>query len=104
MLRDPIYQGVVPVEERSRYTVAFAADGTFAATADCNQVVGTWTATPEGGLDITPGASGIVICGEGSQGDLYILGLTNVASYVIADATLTMTTADAGTLGYEPTP
>lgn len=104
MLRDPIYQGEVPVEERSKYTVAFAADGTFSATADCNQVAGTWTATAEGGLSITPGPSTIVMCGEGSHGDLYVLGLTNAASYVIADATLTVTTADEGTLGFEPTP
>jgi heat shock protein HslJ len=95
---------VIPVSERSKYTVAFAAGGTFSATADCNQLVGTWIATAEGGLTITPGPSTIVACADGSYGDLYVLALTNAASYAMADATLTMTLADGGTLGFEPTP
>jgi heat shock protein HslJ len=94
----------VPVAERSKYTVAFAAGGTFSATADCNTLTGQWVATATGGLTITPGASTIVPCAEGSYGDLYILALTNSASYALADRALTITLEDGGTLGYEPTP
>ena len=99
--RDPAHQGVVPEAERPKYTVAFAADGTFSATADCNTVNGTWTASAEGGLTIVPGASTIVACEEGSLGDLYVLALTNSASYAIANDGLTITLVDGGTLGFE---
>ena len=102
--RDPVHQGVIPVEERSKYTLSFAAGGQFSAIADCNTVNGTWTATADGGLDLRIGQSSIVACGDGSHGDLYILALSNTASYVVATNTLTITLDDGGTLGYEPIP
>jgi heat shock protein HslJ len=92
------------VAERSKYTVAFNAGGTFSATADCNTVNGAWTATASGGLTLTPGPSTIVACAEGSYGDLYVLALTNTASYAIANNGLTLTLADGGTLGFETPP
>ena len=49
-----------------------------------------------------PGGSSIVPCGEGSHGDLYVLALTNSASYVLASGGLTITLDDGGTLAYEP--
>ena len=98
--QDPAFHGVVPVADQSKYTVTFDADGTFAATADCNTVSGTWTAIASGGLIITPGASTIVACADGSLSDLYVLALSNAASYAIANEQLTITLADAGTLVY----
>ena len=62
---------------------------------------GTWTATAAGGLSIVPGPSGLVPCGDGSYSDLYILALTNSASYAIANNRLTITLKDGGTLVYE---
>jgi hypothetical protein len=38
----PAYQGVVPAEDQPRYTIAFGADGTFAARADCNTLAGAY--------------------------------------------------------------
>jgi heat shock protein HslJ len=102
--RDPVHQGVVPEAERSKYTVAFAAGGKFTATADCNTVAGTWTASAGGGLKLVPGPSTIVACAEGSLGDLYVLALTNSASYAIANGGLTITLVDGGTLVFEKTP
>ena len=99
-LQDPAFQGVVPPADQSKYTVTFAAAGTFSAKADCNQVNGTWTATASGGLTITPGASTIVACSDESFSDLYILGLSNAASYAIANSQLTITLQDGGTLVY----
>jgi hypothetical protein len=55
-------------------------------------------------LAIRPGPSTIVACAEGSYGDLYVLALTNSASYTVANDGLTITLRDGGTLGYEPTP
>jgi heat shock protein HslJ len=94
----------VPAAERSKYTIAFAPAGIFSATADCNTVGGQWTATADGGLTIVPGPSTIVLCPEGSYGDLYVLAISNSASYVVANAALTVTLVDGGTLSYEPTP
>ena len=42
-----------------------------------------------------------MICGEGSFSDLYILGLSNAASYTVAGTTLTITLHDQGTLVYQ---
>jgi heat shock protein HslJ len=100
--RDPAASGDVPAAERFKYTASFAQGGSFSATADCNTLLGTWTATATGGLAIVPGASSIVLCGEGSYSDVYILALTNSASYAIANDVLTITLEDGGTLVYEP--
>jgi heat shock protein HslJ len=100
-LQDPAFQGVVPPADQGKYTVNFAADGTFSAQADCNQVVGIYTTTSSGGLTITPGPSTVVACEEGSYSDLYVLGLTNAASYAVAGNQLTITLQDGGTLVYQ---
>ena len=100
--RDPVAGADVPADQRAKYTVSFVAGGTFSATADCNVVTGTWTATAAGGLSIVPGPSAIVPCEDGSYGDLYVLALTNSASYAIANAGLTITLEEGGTLVYEP--
>jgi heat shock protein HslJ len=100
--REPVHAGVIPVAERFKYTLSFAAGGTFSATADCNTINGQWTATASGGLSIVPGPSTIVPCADGSLGDLYVLALSNSASYVLANDGLTVTLSDGGTLGYEP--
>jgi heat shock protein HslJ len=93
--------GDIPAADRAKYTVSFAAGGTFSATADCNVVTGAWTATAAGGLSIVPGPSTIVACADGSYGDLYVLALSNSASYAIANGGLTITLEDGGTLVYE---
>ena len=100
--RDPVAGADVPPDQRAKYTVSFAAGGTFSATADCNVLTGTWTATAAGGLSIAPGPSNIVPCEDGSYGDLYVLALTNSSSYAIANAGLTITLEEGGTLVYEP--
>jgi heat shock protein HslJ len=100
--RDPVAGADVPADQRAKYTPSFAAGGTFSATADCNVVTGTWTATAAGGLSIVPGPSSIVPCEDGSYADLYVLALTKSASYAIANDGLTITLEDGGTLVYEP--
>ena len=100
--RDPAAGADVPAAERSKYTVSFAAGGTFSATADCNVLNGAWTATAAGGLSMVPGPSTIVACADGSYGDLYVLALSNSASYAIANNGLIVTLRDGGTLVYEP--
>src|SRR6187397_1946732 len=48
----PAYQGVVPAAEQSRYTIAFADDGSFLAKADCNAVAGTYELDRRDGITI----------------------------------------------------
>jgi len=101
----PPFQGVVPEAQQPNYTVEFLAGGTFSAKADCNTVSGAYvTADPTtatGNLTITPGPSTVVACGPDSLGDLYVLGLSNAASYAIASNVLTITLRDGGTLVYK---
>ena len=94
----PAFQGVVPAADPANYTIEFAADGTFQAKADCNQVSGTYTTTPTGGLTIVLGPSTLVACPEGSLGSQYATGLGNAASYSITESDLTITLKDEGTL------
>jgi heat shock protein HslJ len=98
--QNPAFQGVVPPADQDKYTIEFHSDGTFGAQADCNQVRGTWTATSSGGLTLALGPSTLVLCADGSLSDLYILGLGNTASYVVASSALTITLHDNGTLVY----
>jgi heat shock protein HslJ len=103
--KDPAFQGVVPDAQQSNYTITFAADATFSAKADCNTVSGTYTtaspAAASGDLAIIPGGTTSAACPEGSLADLYVLGLSNAASYAIAGSQLTITLADQGTLTFK---
>ena len=53
---------------------------------------------------IVPDPASIIACPEGSYADLYILALTNSASYVVATDGLTITLNEGGKLVYEPSP
>ena len=97
----PAFQGVVPAADQANYTIEFLADGTFNAKADCNQVLGTYTTTPEGGLTIVLGPSTLVACPDTSLAPQYVAGLGSAASYAIADGQLTITLKDEGTLVFK---
>jgi heat shock protein HslJ len=95
----------VPVDQQKNYTVTFAAGGTFSAKADCNTVNGTYAtpnaAAPSGDLTLTIGPGTIAFCGDESLSDLYVLALSNARSYAIANAQLTITLDDGGTLSFK---
>jgi heat shock protein HslJ len=103
--KNPAFQGEIPADQRSKYTLEFADDGTFNALADCNTVTGTYTTADagaaSGNLTITPGAGSAKACPDGSFGDLYTYGLGNVTSYAIANGKLTLTLLDDGQLVFE---
>ncbi len=42
----------------------------------------------------------MAMCPEGSLGDLFVFGLSNAASYAVADTGLTITLQDGGTLQF----
>jgi heat shock protein HslJ len=97
----PAFQGVVPEADQANYTIEFKTDGTFSAKVDCNQASGQYTTTSTGGMTITPGPMTLAACPEGSMGDQYIAGLSNAASYAIANSQLTITLKDEGTLVFK---
>jgi heat shock protein HslJ len=90
----PAWQGVVPAADQERYTITFANDGTAAIKADCNQVTATYTTTPGGSITITPGASTMAMCPEGSMGPQFVEALSTVSSYSVNGAQLTLRQPD----------
>ncbi len=98
----PAFQGVIPAADQSKYVITFNTDGTFNATADCNQTAGTYKTSGSNGLTITPGPSTLVFCGDASFGDLFVHGLSRAASYAISGDNLTITLDDQGTMAFVP--
>jgi heat shock protein HslJ len=102
----PAFQGVVPEADQPNYTIEFQAEGTFDATADCNQVGGTYGVyrgdgrtdiplEPEGGsISILPGPSTLAACPPGSLADLYVIGLSNASDFTIDGNQLTVRLGD----------
>jgi heat shock protein HslJ len=109
----PAFQGVVPEADQSKYTIEFQADGTFNATADCNQVSGTYEVhrggdDPEnptlgppglggGSMTILPGPSTLAACAPGSLADLFVIGLGSASGFKIAGNQLTLGIGGGGT-------
>jgi len=101
----PAFQGVIPDAQQANYTIEFKTDGTFSAKADCNTLSGTFTTadptTASGDLTLVLGPATLAACADGSYSDLYIVALSNTASYAIANSQLTITLKDQGTLTYK---
>ncbi len=97
--RVPAFQGVVPAGEQWKYTITFNKDGTYQATADCNQVVGTFKANGSN-LTINPGASTLIACPDGSYGALFANALPRAETYSVTNDVLTIGLQDGGTLAF----
>jgi heat shock protein HslJ len=100
--------GTVEVADPARYTIDFASDWTFAATADCNQAAGTYsvlTAGRAGGsanrLTIALGPVTSAACEPGSLSDAYLGQLGAAGFYRIEGAQLTITLTDGGEMIFE---
>src|SRR5918994_808912 len=93
----PAFEGIVPLPEQSRYTIAFATDDTFTARADCNSLTGTYELERGDRITIAPGPSTLVACPDGSYGSLFAHALETVTTWAIAEDDLTLTTAEGGT-------
>jgi heat shock protein HslJ len=94
-------QEIVPAEAMASYTLAFKDDGTFDATADCNQVNGTYTIVDESVLTLTLGPSTLAACGDESLGDEYVQLLSDVKTYSIAENQMTLTLEDSSELLFQ---
>jgi len=92
-------------EERSRYTLAFAADGSATLRADCNRGTGTWTSQGPNQLQFGPIASTRAMCPPGSLADRYLQQFEWIRSYVLKDGHLFLATmADGAIIEFEPLP
>ena len=97
----PQFAAIVPADAQANYTIEFAADGTFAAKADCNQLAGTYTIQGKSVLTIKPGPATLAACAAGSFGDKYVAALAQASSYSTAANQMTITLLDNGTLAFQ---
>ncbi len=63
------------------YTVEFMADGSLAVQADCNRGQGSFTTTEDSRIEISPIATTMAACPEGSIDNEFVQALGNSAIY-----------------------
>lgn len=68
--------------DATRYTIAFQSDGSAVIRADCNTVLGSYSANGSQ-LSIKPGPSTLVGCPPDSQADEFVAGLAQVTSFAL---------------------
>ncbi len=100
----PAFQGVVPAEEQTKYTITFGTDGKYAGTADCNVIAGTYTTSGSDGITINAGPSTLAMCADDSFGPIFAHAITTATTYKIANDQLTLTNAAGGTLTFSVAP
>jgi para-nitrobenzyl esterase len=94
---------VLTPDDRSKYTLAFNADGSFSARIDCNRGRGTWKSPTPGALELGPMALTRAMCPPGSLHDQMVRQLPYVRSYLIKDGVLYLSLmADGGGYQFEP--
>ncbi|MBP6786523.1 MAG: META domain-containing protein [Candidatus Promineofilum sp.] len=96
--------GNVTINDPSRYTVAFNADGTLNLQADCNVGGAAYTTGDGNVLTITPGPMTMAFCGPGSLDQIFIGGLTNAQGYRLEDGNLIIDMLyESGSMVFSPT-
>jgi putative lipoprotein len=87
------------------YTITFFEDGRFSARADCNRVLGTYTAD-DGAISLMPGPTTLVACPEGSLGGEFTryLGAAVIYSFTRLGNLRLELPADSGTLLFRAQP
>ena len=86
------------VDDPSRYTLEFLADGNYKLRADCNQSRGSYTFDGNN-LTLGPGPMTLAECGPESLYDEYVTNLGDVVSFAFdGDALVLSLKMDAGTM------
>jgi para-nitrobenzyl esterase len=94
---------VVVPDDKSKYTLAFAIDGSVAVRIDCNRGRGTWKSSRPNLLELGPIALTRAMCPPGSLHDRMVRQLPFVRSYVIQNGRLFLSLmADGGIYEFEP--
>ena len=94
---------VLVPDDRAKYTIAFAADGSVAVRFDCNRGRGTWTSPGPPQIAFGPLALTRAACPPGSLHDQLVKHWSFVRSYVLKDRHLFLSLmADGGIYEFEP--
>lgn len=94
---------VVTPDEKAKYTVAFAADGTISMRIDCNRGRGGWKSAAPGQVEFGPMAITRAACPPESLHDHIVGRWPYVRSYVVKDGRLYLSLmADGGIYEFEP--
>jgi heat shock protein HslJ len=94
---------VLTPDGKTKYTIAFAADGKLSVRFDCNRGRGTWTSPGPNQLQFGPLALTRATCPLGSLHDRIVRQWPFVRSYVIKGGHLFLSLmADGGTYELEP--
>jgi heat shock protein HslJ len=84
-------------DDRSKYTIAFGADGQLTARIDCNRGRGSWKASGSNQLALGPLALTRALCPAGSMHDHIVKQWGNIRSYVLREGHLFLSLiADGG--------
>jgi heat shock protein HslJ len=89
----------VAVADPTRYTIQFQAGGTLAIRADCNNVLGSYTASASQ-LTIELGPSTLVACPPDSQADQFLAALAQVSSYSFDGGSLQLGLSTGGQMTF----
>ena len=96
---------VLRPDDKSKYTLAFGADGRLSARLDCNRGSGGWKSAGKSQLELGPMAITRAMCPPGSLHDHLVKQLPFVRSYLIKDGHLFLSLmADGGIYEFEPGP
>lgn len=83
------------------YTAEFMADGSLVVQADCNRGRGQFTTNDDSRLDVSPIATTMAACPEGSIGNEFVQALGNSAIYFFRGGDLFVDLAfDSGTMQF----
>jgi heat shock protein HslJ len=91
------------VADPTRYTIAFQSDGSLFIRADCNNVLGTYSASGSE-LGIKLGPSTLVGCPPDSQADQFVADLAQVATYTLVNDNLQLGLRPGGQMLLAPHP
>ncbi len=90
-------------DDRSKYTIEFAAGGRLSARIDCNRGSGTWTSAGPSQVEFGPMALTRAQCLNPSLHDHIVRQWANIRSYVLKDGHLFLALkADGGIFEFEP--
>jgi heat shock protein HslJ len=88
-------------DQPDQYIAEFLADGTLAVQADCNRGRGSFTAGDDRSLTISPMATTLAACPEGSIGNEFVRSLENANGYFFQGGNLFIDLAfDSGTMQF----
>lgn len=94
---------IVTPDDGSKYTFAFAGDGSLMARIDCNRGRGTWKSSAPSQIEIGPLALTRAMCPPQSMHDRIVKHLPSIRSYVVKDGHLFLSLmADGGIYELQP--